>query len=53
MFMLGLLSVLLSSLAPAEEIQVGKVYQGGQMLDISGLGVSFTNSKQLARWIRQ
>lgn len=42
MFMLGLLSVLLSSPASAEEIQVGKVYQGGQILDISGLGVSFT-----------
>lgn len=42
MVMLGLLSILLSSLASAEEIQVGKVYQGGQTLDISGLGVSFT-----------
>ena len=42
MFMLGLLSLLLSSPANAEEIKVGQVYQGGQTLDISGLGVSFT-----------
>ena len=42
MFMLGLLSLLLSSPANAEEIRVGQVYQGGQTLDISGLGVSFT-----------
>lgn len=42
MFMLGLLSLLLSSSANAEEIKVGQVYQGGQTLDISGLGVSFT-----------
>ena len=42
MFMLGLLSILLSSPANAEEIKVGQVYQGGQTLDISGLGVSFT-----------
>ena len=42
MIMLGLLSILLSSPANAEEIKVGQVYQGGQNLDISGLGVSFT-----------
>ena len=42
MFMLGLLSILLSSPASAEEIKVGQVYQGKQTLDISGLGVSFT-----------
>ena len=42
MFMLGLLSTLLSSPASAEEIRVGQVYQGGQTIDISGLGVSFT-----------
>ena len=42
MFMLGLLSILLSSPVTAEEIQVGQVYQGEQTLDISGLGVSFT-----------
>ena len=42
MFMLGLFSILLSSPANAEEIKVGQVYQGGQNLDISGLGVSFT-----------
>ncbi len=42
MFMLGLLSILSSSPANAEEVKVGQVYQGGQTLDISGLGVSFT-----------
>ena len=42
MFMLGLLSILFSSPVTAEEIKAGQVYQGGQTLDISGLGVSFT-----------
>ena len=41
MFMLGLLSILFSSPVTAEEIKAGQVYQGGQTLDISGLGVSF------------